>query len=342
MAFWRLDMTGRTIIELQAFHFMENDSDYFVIVPVFYIVMIMLVTNHVNNHIKSLEQEVLWKNISVTEISKRLDISHSMLSEFDHTFSRVPFALLSVFFFLIPASFTQVVVLSNNHLSSIASISALTSACFIITLFILIVRLVWTASSCKRKIDESLGYVIKLIRRTGLSCKPEYASLVQELKELQDFQFTVCDIFTIHKSLIVSYFSSMISFNVLILQIQPITSENNSPKSSNNTFNEWHILMEQISNKNTFELWWQISRSCVANAPSLKCQGKSSDLFKSVLLNNSSSPETPVIKPCIRQRIHSSGCSMLFSSYVVIDRAIRCSASRDSVNGSTGSFLWSQ
>ena len=80
-----------------------------------------------------------------------------------------------------------------------------------------------------RKLGKWINWIFWLIIGAGTTkytkSQPEYSSLVSELKELQEFQFTVWDTFDIRKSLIIEYFSSMISFNVLILQLQPVSTK---------------------------------------------------------------------------------------------------------------------
>ena len=191
-------------------------NEYIIHYPLFYIIVLKIFSYYEVQQLQRMKQEISTKApFRVMNEIKRLS---QIRSEFEQLFNFVPFVLFGVFFLTIPHAIIS--ILRSDIFTGFVIIGyTIQNSCFLIV-GILLIHHVCTS---RDKVNDVVTHLIEIIHRNHMSQLNTngYQALIDVLKSYADFSFTGWYLFTIDRSLVLTFVSSIITFSVLLIQLEP-------------------------------------------------------------------------------------------------------------------------
>ena len=192
-------------------------NQFAVFYPLLYLTCIRLLSAHEVKHIQKIKSLINSGMKDVISIMRQRNGVTSLKREFERLLSVVPFAMLGHMFITIPGG---IINLTSSSKSQVVS-EWLQYTLFHGIVLVLIYQLVQTVTRCQEKVRDMISELILCIQEKSIK-DPQtrgYQSLIDGLIMDQQFVFTGWYLFPIHRSIILSFVSSIITFSVLLIQL---------------------------------------------------------------------------------------------------------------------------
>lgn len=198
-----------------------HTNHYLINYPLVYVIVMRVLASSQVKELRTIRHLVGKKEpLVLTHCVKRVS---AVRQEFERLLNFIPFTLFAVLFVSIPDAVTSIAKLSTTVPGSLVARFALHQVLQLQAAIILIIFLVvYYACKSKEEMDEAAAEVMDYLNERFHKNLETigYQTLTQSLKEYQNFSFTGWTLFTIDRQLILTFLSSVISFSVLLIQLQ--------------------------------------------------------------------------------------------------------------------------
>lgn len=140
----------------------------------------------------------------------------NLKEQFERVLNIVPFIMLGQLFITIPC---RILNIKNNETSQLVQWIGYVS--FHILILLPIYHMVQTVTRCRKSVRDKISELITVLQEKIVKGEQSQANqvLIEELRNGQEFVFTVWFLFPMDRTIILSFVSSIITFSVLLIQL---------------------------------------------------------------------------------------------------------------------------
>ena len=196
-------------------------NQFLVIYPSCYLISFKILADYEANHLMRMQKQDLSINGCFLLIRQLKRLTQAK-QQFDQHLNHIPFLVFSITFITVPGCIASVSGKNSGQKQVSEVIAFITIQAIIAGVLIAIVL---TVCCSKQRMDRLLDDFIWMIQQkqsAELLTRSQNAaliSLMHALSKVRDFEFTGASLFTINRSLFLSFASALISISVLVLQM---------------------------------------------------------------------------------------------------------------------------
>lgn len=201
------------------FSIVLSTNNYLINYPLAYLFFMRILTSCQVREMRGLRNMI--SNRGSFRLIAELKRMSAVREEFERLLNFIPFILFAVLFVSIPDAVINIV--RHADASTIYSIVALCQVAMSQLSIILVVFIVaYFACKSKEEMDVAAAEVIDALQDRHYKDVETiaYQSLIRALEKYQNFSFTGWTLFSIDRQLILTFLSSVVSFSVLLIQLQ--------------------------------------------------------------------------------------------------------------------------
>lgn len=200
-------------------------NNYMIVYPLFYLLMIKILTRFQVKRLQAIA--VQTKKAQLVDFRKMLNqlrVITDAHQEFERLFNVIPFSLMATMFSLIPSAVSFIEHSARQHDSARVSLGVIHLATGNVFLISMICSLIYAACHSKRETAKASRQANDALVQTVAASTPTTAQLqvMDDLKRIEFLPLTGLGLFNVTPSLILTFFSSLITFSVLICQLASV------------------------------------------------------------------------------------------------------------------------
>lgn len=193
----------------------HNLNNYLLHYPLAYVIMFRILTEYEIIELREIRKSLVSLTSSHNQVC-RLKQLEKVRQDFESNLNFIPFVLFGILFLTIPSAMADVSTLSGYK-------TFLGYFLFLIlhhaSIGFTIILVVASVTKSRERVNLIVDETIEIIYRSGTHLSPIDQLLIESLKKYQRFSFTGWYLFTIDRSLILTFLSSIVTFSVLLSQL---------------------------------------------------------------------------------------------------------------------------
>ena len=192
-------------------------NEFTVHYPLYYIIVFQMFSRYEMNKLSSMQQEIAAKDINPSRQMTVLKHTASIRLEFEKLFSIIPFIVFGSLFAMMPSGIHNM----RSPTDAIATVNFIHYVIYGSLIMMVVCHLVFRVCKSQQNVKDIISEMIEMIQRSSITetNAKGHQELIDSLKTYQDFWFTGWQLFRIDHQLILSFFSSIVTFSVLLMQL---------------------------------------------------------------------------------------------------------------------------
>ena len=197
-------------------------NQYLTTYPLCYVIVLKIITDFDVSISDKIRHEINSKPVNPHQLLRLRKNVAQVREEFEQLFNFIPFVLFGILFITVPGVIATITRDSEGGPRRHVAYTIIGYSLYHVLIFLQVGLLIYCVTEAKAKTNRAISALIDCIQEKQMSHQntKDFDALIDDLKLEQAFCFTGWNMFTIDKSLILSFLSSVISFSVLLIQLE--------------------------------------------------------------------------------------------------------------------------
>ena len=214
---------GWELVLMLSLHLFLSLNQFDVTYPIVYRICVKMMTEQRVHHLKQVTHKLNETGVlDVLRVMQERDQLHSLKQEFEAIFNPIPFILFSMLFVTIPGEVAGHGVFNDPWSDRATTILTISFIVHHAILMLMVWTVVQAASDCQDESSDALALLIRSLDRSSITVTGRRVSVDALRRQLlweQELALTGYKLFDVHRSVLLPFISSIISFSVLLVQL---------------------------------------------------------------------------------------------------------------------------